>query len=516
MDVPGFSASEVSAAVTELEDTYVFDTVTMRAHAAELERRAYELDEPLLAARARLCLGHLCLRAGEVADADRIIRQVNRWATEHGDRQLLARSHSLWASVHRHSGDDAAALDHMVIAVELLDAHCSPYLQIWARVKLADALGQLGSMDAARERYADAEQLAERLGQERVHVGVLNNWAWTECDTGNPGEAGAVVARMLDCATRYGFALEPADMDTVAAVQIANGAYAQAEELLLICIERHRRDDDYEEADALPEYLLSLARARRGRGTLDPAQHALDECRDLCAARGLNALLARVHAEQAEIHAARGEFAEAFMEHRAYVAAVMNAHSEQREASARTRLALLETAEARREAADFRAQARHDALTGVYNRRFVDEVLPVLAADGTLCAVALLDIDHFKRLNDELSHATGDRVLVTVAEILHAAVSRLGPDAFVARIGGEEFLIALPRRSAAEAATIADTVRGAVRAHPWVDLTRGLPVTVSIGVAGTDEGGDAPSALLSRADARLYEAKRGGRDRVAS
>ncbi|MFC4068880.1 GGDEF domain-containing protein [Actinoplanes subglobosus] len=514
MSVLVLGADDLAGAITELEDTYVFDTVAMRDHAADLERRAHDLGEPLLAARARLCLGHLWLRSGDVAQADRIIRVVHRWATEHGDRPLLARAHSLWSTVHRHTGDDAASLDHMVIAVELLDGAGSAYLQIWTRVKLADALGQLGSLDAARERYAEAEQWAIRLGQQRLHVGVLNNWAWTECATGHPDRADTVVTRMLESAGRYDFELEPADLDTVAGVQIANGAYAEAEELLLACIERHRRGE-HEDADALPEYLLSLARARRGRADVDQAQRTLDECRDMCAARGLSALLGRVHEEQAELHAARGEYAEALAAHKAYVAAEMAAHSEQREALAQNRLAMLETAEARRDATEFRDQARRDALTCLHNRRFVDENLPPLLSGGTGCAVALLDIDHFKRLNDELSHETGDLVLIEVAKLLRAAADDLGPDAFAARLGGEEFLLALPGRSTREAAVIAATVRDAVRAHPWQELTHGRPVTVSIGVAGTDDGDRTQPALLSRADARLYEAKRAGRDRVA-
>jgi diguanylate cyclase (GGDEF)-like protein len=507
------SADELAGAITELEDTYVFDTVAMRDRAADLERRAHDLGEPLLAARARLCLGHLWLRSGDVAQADRIIRQVHRRATAQGDRPLLARAHSLWSTVHRHNGHDAASLDHMVIAVELLDEAASAYLQVWTRVKLADALGQLGSMDAARERYTDAEQWAVRLGQQRLHVGVLNNWAWTECATGNPDRASAIVTRMRESATRYAFELEPADLDTIAGVQIATGAYTEAEDLLVACIDQHRRGE-HEDADALPEYLLSLARARRGRLSLEQAQLTLDECRALCTARGLTALLGRVHQEQAEIHAARGEYAEALAAHKAYVAAEMAAYSEQREALAHTRLAMLETAEARRDATEFHDQARRDALTGLHNRRFVDEDLPGMIGDGTGCAVAILDIDHFKRLNDELSHATGDRVLVEVAGILRAEVDALGPDAFVARLGGEEFLMALPGRSAEEAADVARAVRVAVRDHPWSGLTHGLPVTVSIGVAGTDGGDRTQPELLSRADSRLYEAKHAGRDRV--
>ena len=93
-------------------------------------------------------------------------------------------------------------------------------------------------------------------------------------------------------------------------------------------------------------------------------------------------MLVRVHQEQAELHAAREEFARAFAVHKVFFAAYNELHSLQREAQARTRQAMFETAEARQEAERFREQARRDPLTGLRNRRYVDEQLPALIEDA--------------------------------------------------------------------------------------------------------------------------------------
>jgi diguanylate cyclase (GGDEF)-like protein len=136
---------------------------------------------------------------------------------------------------------------------------------------------------------------------------------------------------------------------------------------------------------------------------------------------------------------------------------------------------------------------------------------------GSRWGVINVDLDHFKQINDRLSHNVGDQVLVLVAGLLSRQIAMACPDGFVARLGGEEFLIALPETAKSTAAGLLDGIRRAVRGHDWSPITRGLPVTVSIGVAAADEVPDVTQpALLSTADSRLYAAKHAGRDRVVS
>jgi two-component system cell cycle response regulator len=153
-----------------------------------------------------------------------------------------------------------------------------------------------------------------------------------------------------------------------------------------------------------------------------------------------------------------------------------------------------------------------DPLTGLWNRR---HALPafarmVAAAEGAPCAAMLIDIDRFKEVNDRHGHAAGDAVLTAVASRLHALA---GDTALVARIGGEEFLVALPATAAAARAA-ADRLRGGI-AEAALPLPGGgtLDLTVSIGVALSAPGLDAP-ALLAAADRALLVAKAEGRNQV--
>ena len=508
--------ARLSAALLEIEDQFNWDPVPMRARAAEVERQARLAGDELLVARARLCQANMRMRAGDIAGAAGEIWKIHEWAVDHGARQLQARTHLVWANVHRHLGDAAQCLEHSVLSVELLGDDATPHMQVWHRAKLADALGLAGSMDAARQRYAQTEELAIALDQPRLLMAMLNNYAYTELAAGNPERAQVVARRLEECAREYGFDLDPAAMDTVGAIAIENGRYAEAEQMLHRCIARHG-EGSYEDADALPEYLLTLAQAQRGLGATDRAQVSLDESRTLAVERELGDVLVRIHQEQAELHAARGEYAEAFAVHKIFFAAHHALHSSQREAQARTRQAMFETAEARQEAERFREQARRDPLTGLRNRRYLDEQLPRLIEKGGDLTLAIVDLDHFKRVNDRLSHDVGDQVLVLVAKLLETELAAVSPEGFVARMGGEEFLMVLPGMPVTQATGRLDGVRRAVRGAGWDHITHGLPITVSIGVAGLS---DAPErtqpSLLSTADRNLYVAKHAGRDRVVS
>lgn len=159
--------------------------------------------------------------------------------------------------------------------------------------------------------------------------------------------------------------------------------------------------------------------------------------------------------------------------------------------------------------ADLAEQTRTDPLTGLDNRRAfavrLDEAIATAAPDRPL-HVAIVDIDHFKTINDLHGHPEGDRVLQAVSGLLRGQQGARGR---VARYGGEEFVLLLPDVSLERAATECEYLREAVAALPLP-----LPLTVSIGLA-THAPGETAEALFARADAALYEAKRGGRNRVA-
>ncbi|AEV89041.1 diguanylate cyclase [Actinoplanes sp. SE50] len=508
-------AETLSAVLLTIEDRRSWDATAELARTIDLERIAVGLGDELLAARARLCQINMRMRCGDVARAAEEIWHVHQWAVDHDARRLLARTHLVWVTIHLHLGDAEQGLEHAVLAVELLDDSATEHMQVWHRTKLADALYFAGDLDAARERYTQAEQMAQHL-QSPALTSVLNNFAYVEASTGNRERAEALADRLQQLSAESGIPLEPAFLDTIGSIQVSNGNYAAAAETMRICIARHA-EGKWDDANDMAQYLVTLAQAQRGLEELAPAQASLDEARRLCIERDLGESLVRVLQEQAELFAAAGDFAAAFHAHKNFFEMHHQQQSLQKEARARTRQAMFETTEARQEAERFREQARRDPLTGLHNRRYVDERLPGLIETDRSLAVALVDLDHFKQINDLLSHDVGDRVLVQVAQVLAGEVAAACPDGFVARMGGEEFLVVLPDTPVRRAATVLDAIRRAVRGQHWAPITSHLPVTVSIGIAGVGEPatpGQAP--LLSIADGRLYAAKRGGRDRVVS
>jgi len=173
-----------------------------------------------------------------------------------------------------------------------------------------------------------------------------------------------------------------------------------------------------------------------------------------------------------------------------------------------------EVARLRREHAEAREQSIRDALTASYNRRYLDQRLLEADEPRGEFAVALVDLDLFKRVNDTFGHLVGDRVLQQVVELLQVGLPEGG---FCARYGGEEFVLMLPGLEGAAAWAVAEAARARVEQFPWSTIVRGLRVTVSIGVAhesGTS-GVTTPEQQLRLADGLLYTAKQSGRNSVA-
>lgn len=164
--------------------------------------------------------------------------------------------------------------------------------------------------------------------------------------------------------------------------------------------------------------------------------------------------------------------------------------------------------------AQLEKQAREDPLTGLANRRYFSERLAHELGRarrfGSSLSVALCDIDDFKGVNDTFSHGLGDEVLRAVAKLLDENSRAVDT---VSRYGGEEFVMLLPETSAPAAAVACEKVRRAVETFPWSALHPGLVVTLSVGVADDATVADF-EALIALADAKLYEAKRNGKNQV--
>jgi diguanylate cyclase (GGDEF)-like protein len=159
-----------------------------------------------------------------------------------------------------------------------------------------------------------------------------------------------------------------------------------------------------------------------------------------------------------------------------------------------------------------------DALTGIHNKRylldFLDRELARSARHRRPLSMGMLDIDHFKVINDQMGHLAGDYALRELAVIVKEAIRR---EELFARYGGEEFVIVWPETNREGAAQIGERLRDLVQQHPFGFEGRSFSVTVSIGIGSTDgEASLTPTDLLRRADEKLYAAKQAGRNRVES
>jgi diguanylate cyclase (GGDEF)-like protein len=186
--------------------------------------------------------------------------------------------------------------------------------------------------------------------------------------------------------------------------------------------------------------------------------------------------------------------------------------SHRKEAEDRLQAAMVELEKHQQQ---LREESIRDMLTGLHNRRFLDELGPILLAeakrsDSPLAAV-MLDIDHFKRLNDTYGHQAGDTVLRASGAFLREQV-RQSDAAF--RMGGEEFLILLPHTEEPQAERWVEELRGGYMALAFAHDGLFLNATVSVGFAMYPADADGMPDLLHRADMALYRAKTGGRNRV--
>ncbi|OKO71074.1 GGDEF domain-containing protein [Bradyrhizobium sp. NAS96.2] len=160
--------------------------------------------------------------------------------------------------------------------------------------------------------------------------------------------------------------------------------------------------------------------------------------------------------------------------------------------------------------------AETDGLTSLLNRRALDRIVERLGEENTPeddhIALILMDIDHFKSINDNYGHPAGDRVLAQAAELLRGSVRTTD---IVARFGGEEFAVLLPAGDLSVAISVARKVRIALQEHSFVTPAgEALKVTASFGVARGRRGPEEWHRLLAQADAALYQAKADGRNRV--
>lgn len=357
------------------------------------------------------------------------------------------------------------------------------------------------ALQRARQYGGQAVAMVRRDGDVYRRIVAQGNLAEVLSLAGDFETASQLLQESITEASQHGFrAVEVRSRHSVGEMLLLQRRHEEAVQVLQQVLQDLHRNGDHETTRMRVH--SALYRAFKALGRFEPAlahceaYHEIEMQRAALQAQAQARLMVnRLDMEQALLMADR---------------ALMDAAREKVKASE------LEhekrTLEARSEA--LHRDAHEDALTGLHNRRGLDQELPALLArareDAHPLMVAVLDIDRFKHVNDRHGHAVGDEVLRAVAHILR---ERLRSRDLAARLGGEEFLIALVDALPPVASEICERLRAAVEHHAWDELASGLQVTISLGLAQA-RAEDEAAEVLRRADEALYRAKREGRNRV--
>jgi diguanylate cyclase (GGDEF)-like protein len=255
---------------------------------------------------------------------------------------------------------------------------------------------------------------------------------------------------------------------------------------------------------------LALGRALRRQGDGATADEHLVAALTLATEHGLPRLRRAALRELCTLHAELGDAGSALPYLQAYLSDELDRVDERRtrwvELFGR-RKSLLET---ERAAGQLRRQAYEDPLTHLPNRRYAEARLDGLLSAGVAPALAVVDVDRFKSINDAIGHPGGDSVLRAVADLLIAGVRDTDE---VCRWAGDEYVILLPDTTAEQAERALERARRKVATYDWSQFGLDVPVTISVGIASAARGDDRRT-LFAAADGVLYDAKRSGRDRV--
>ncbi len=490
----------------------------------------------LARARALLALHRLRLGDHEQAIAQGLVALAQH--IELGDLSAQSRVHSTLALAYSFSKLDQQGLHHLVGALETARACSDLQAECWALSRAGVVYEAVGDIPRGMDFCRQSLSLARSLHDEEALFAALNNLA----------SAGEVLADSMAAAGENPSAvLHQALADGREAVAMACHTQGQYQEsiarsnvaTLLLKMKR------LAEAREAMEHALAQVTERgyaalglqirfdqvqllQAEGRLEESVALAQSLLPLFDDKTNAALALRVRSFLYERHKALGQFELALLHHECLSALKLQQAEQTAGLQSRILINRLELDEARhraersqhdavmqrRRAEDLDREAHTDALTGLLNRRFIDRQLPHLmrrASERGLPLVAVvIDLDHFKAVNDSHGHAVGDRVLAEMATLLRQATR--GSD-LAARMGGEEFLIVLVDAPLQQAVEVCERVRAAVQNHVWHAISPNLQCTASLGLSTLLAAETLPQ-WLARADAALYTAKREGRNRV--
>lgn len=487
-------------------------------------------------AEASIELGDALEQAGDYAEAMARFVHGHDIALRHDHPALKARALRGMAKVDHAMGELQHALGRLNEAVGLVGVLRDGRLE-------GELLHQLGMTHSRLENFAAAESCFLRAllcrreaGDDGVGVAVtLNSLGVLYLARGNASaEASPTGQEDLERARSYfgqalGAARESGDRQLEARALGNLGTVAGSLGHLPLALDLFERELSVLRAmndrRHMARALTHLAEAHRRSGAPEAALPPLFEALEIAGETDAAPQARAAHAELSMVREGLGDFKSALSHFKAFHRLDQQIRSAQAERRATLVNARNAVDQIRREAEAYRAerdrlrdanqvlaaQALTDSLTGLGNRRSFDRTISRAMHRGSFDgALAALDVDRFKQVNDAFSHLTGDEVLRRIGVLVQTAV-RPSDQAF--RVGGEEFLVLLPGASGDLAVGICERIRRAIEEHPWEDVAPGLRVTASFGVAAATPR-DGVTSLVGRADAALYAAKKAGRNQV--
>ncbi|MEB0004623.1 GGDEF domain-containing protein [Cryobacterium sp. RTC2.1] len=490
--------------------------------------------------RARELLSLHRLRLGEVEAAVQNGLLALEYLTRSGELLRRSQMHCTLALAFHETGLHEPALRHVLGALSSSRASGSPLAEFWALSRSSMVHVGTGDSPRALELGRQALDLSRLLDDDEARFAGLNNlgdtcleFARTQATLGLEatdalGEALENVQQAAALAHSQGHTFwETIARTNLGSILIELGRYAEAREQIGLS-QSLATANGYRNLEL--DNGTQLAEITRFEGHVDEAIRMMVA---LLADRSVEedpARLTRLHRGLVEMCKEIGEFERALDHAEKLHELTLRLTRQTAGLQSRMLINTLEIEHARHEtersqleaqvlrirAEKLDQQAHTDPLTLLPNRRALDRQLPALmrrAHDRAqpLCA-AMVDLDHFKRVNDAHGHAAGDRVLAAMGTILTAAIR---DSDLAVRLGGEEFLLVFGDATPADAAKACERLLVAVSGFPWDDVAPGLTCTVSIGLAVRNTG-ERTAHWLARADKALYAAKRAGRNRVES
>lgn len=350
--------------------------------------------------RAQLILISALMRQGQLAESGITIRKINKWAVEHSNNVVLARSFRHLATFFLRLRDGTSALEYALNSLDYLPEDTHPAMRGLHLMTLAVALSHTGDHEEAHRRYEEILEICEATDNVRSSLYALNNLAYSMAELGQLEKAEQQAARMMDIMRRHELPPVPFQLDTVSQIDLRIGRSETAVRLLRPLAATYREGKLLGDVFSFFEGQITLSQALRQLGEYDQAQLTLTQLKEFCEEKEAGGFLVRIKLEQAQLYAATERYKEAYETFRGYHEELEKQRSDEREARSQILHTVFETNEARRSSEHYRELSLRDPLTGLYNRRFIDahmdDILYQSDSEQPITAV-LIDLDHFNR-----------------------------------------------------------------------------------------------------------------------